>query len=1357
MKRKLFTGLLLNIFVLQQAFASFSLLDLSVLNSQLSNNAILCIHQDLYGFMWFGTYDGLNLYDGKKVTTFRYEINNPNSLSGNTIHNIQRAGNGYLWISTQRGLNKFSIKQRQSVETYTQYKRVDLIAVDKNGNSWMINKDNYILFYDSSKKKMWEIPAENIKLSEIKSMFADKSGEICLILKDARIQYLALSDKVTRKEVPYTLSFSEVNFHNEEILQVFYEDEQVYFIDKSHNLFVYDSFKQMKILLRNISDMVAQFGLVSSLRLFKNEVYLAFMHSGLLKFDASTHDKNPELINMSVGIFGLLKDRFQEALWVGTDGLGVELYCSEKNNFGNIMLDDLPFVSKRPVRAFYTDEENTLWIGTKGDGIIRIKNYDLFKNKKIPAENIQHFVNMHENPVYSFVRSKYNNDDLWIGTDGYLSYYSYKENKVHPVKDRSAVLPAIANVHSFCEVNDSTLWLSSRGLYKVVIDKTKHPYEIKHKESYPFLRDNIWVNDEFYSMIYDGDSVLFLGSRGGYGVNRFNINDSTGSSILMNMAIGDVISLYMDEDSILYVGTSSGLIQVPVGSTAKGSVMQFTREDGILNDMIHGILEDNFGIIWLSTSKGLVKYNPQNGAFFNVKSMHVGVTEFSDDAYWKCPLTGRLFFGGVNGLVWIEPEEEQTVATYEPDLLFTELDCSGEKKILYEYNENTDQVLKLKSVQNTFQLTFSVLDYINGDNYDYFYQLENYNTQWVSLKKENKIRFTNLPAGEYTLKVKYRNDVVSADDKVYSLRVTVLPPWYLSTLAFVIYGILFVLLLAMSALYARRKFVQKQRALARRIKEEQKEKMYESKLNFFANVTHELYTPLTLINGAIDQIRQDEISRHTRKYLDILHGNVLSLNELIQEILDIRKIEEADMNLCVLKNVYVSDILKQLLTSFAVLAGQNDIRLLTSVPENLYWNTDSKGFRKIVSNLISNALKYTPVGGFVKLTVTVEEDVLKIVVRNSGKGIDKSKLSSIFNRHCILEETDVNANNQMTARNGLGLYICYSMVKMLNGSITVDSVVDEYTEFTVTLPNQLPAESDGSSSDPVALPLREPLQETENELEETSKLDINSVEEASVPHVLIVDDNKDIVELVSDLLSPYGKVLKAYSVKEALALLKKQTPALIITDIMMPEIDGFSFIKMLRENKFCKQLPIIALSAKTDNLDQVKGYELGVDAYITKPFSSDVLISVVCRFLANKVEMKNYYDSAESSFEYIHGKLLHQKDKKYMEDVLNILIQNISNPELGPDLIAVQMKTTTKSLYRQIKRIIDISPTELIKDYKLSYAAKLLLTTDLSVKEVLYKIGVSNKSYFYNEFYKKYQLSPKQYQDKGAKADSEDL
>jgi CheY-like chemotaxis protein/AraC-like DNA-binding protein len=234
-------------------------------------------------------------------------------------------------------------------------------------------------------------------------------------------------------------------------------------------------------------------------------------------------------------------------------------------------------------------------------------------------------------------------------------------------------------------------------------------------------------------------------------------------------------------------------------------------------------------------------------------------------------------------------------------------------------------------------------------------------------------------------------------------------------------------------------------------------------------------------------------------------------------------------------------------------------------------------------------------------------------------------------------------------------------------------------------------------------------------------------------------------------LSPGYTVLKAFNAKEALSLLKTETPALIITDIMMPEMDGLSFIKTVREDKFNKHLPIIALSAKTHEIDQIKGYEVGADAYINKPFSSEVLLSIVNRFMENKKEIKDYYDSAESVFEYADGKLLHQKDKEFVDTVLSIMKDNISNSELGPEFIADKLKISSRNFYRQLKRILSVSPMDFIKNYKLSYAAKMLISTNLSVKEIINKIGITNKSYFYNEFFKKYNKTPKHYKDENRK------
>ena len=1314
-------------------YASYGLHYAEKLNNMLSNNAILCMHQDTQGFMWFGTYDGLNLYDGQKVTTFRYESNNTGSLSGNSIHKIEGLGTDYLWIATLAGLDKFSIKERKVVESYPEYKKGDLLVTDKGSNTYLLVKDNYISYYDSTERKFEEIYLKDGIVNDVRSFFVDRNDQLCIVKRNGILQYVTLT-KDKDAAANYSLTIQENRIHNKAINQVFYEDNQVYFIDEDFDLFFYDIYKQQKILLRNISDIVEQYGIIASLVFFHQEIFIAFMHSGLIKLNVSNQSK-PEPVNMTIGIFTLRKDHFQDAIWVGTDGLGVELYYMEKDNFGNIMLNNLPFMARRPIRAFYTDEENTLWIGTKGDGIFRIKDYSDFRNNQVSAKNIQRMATHsghYENPVYCFRRSIYNNNnDLWIGTDGGISYYSYKDKKIFQLEDTPDSGTLLSNVHTLCEVDDSTLWVSSKGLYQVIIDKTKHPYKVVRKTPHIFSRDGVDVYDEYYSMVYDGHSKLFIGSMRGYGVLHIDIHTKEYHYISMdnadNRGIGDVICLHLDPDSVLYLGASSGLTQIKMNKGKEHTFKQFNRSDGIINDMIHGIAKDNKGIIWLSTNKGLVKYNPENDSFLNVKSSQIGVIEYTDDAYWTCPITHRLFFGGVNGLVWIDPKNEDEQLIYKPDLLFTELNYFEKERTLYEFNKDPDKVLELPANQNTFQISFAVLDYLHGDNYDFSYLLYDYDTSWNSLQKETKISFTKLPPGSYTLKVKYKNDVLNADDNIYTLKLKILPPWYLSTYAYVVYVILFLGLVILLIYYARKKIRKKQELLAKRIKEEQKEKIYESKLRFFTNITHEFFTPLTLINGTVEQLKKEKNNPQIDKYIHILQNNVVSLNELVQEVLEYRKVEESETQSLTLKNISVSELLHNLLNSFTGIATQNQVSLSSHIQENINWNSDLACLKKITSNLISNAFKYTPVGGEIKIHANIEDNQLKIVVYNTGRGIDPDKIKTIFNRYRILEDTDVNTKNQMTARHGLGLYICHSLTKLLHGNITVESEKDSYTRFTLTLPNTTP-NTTTPKTDPPTPNHTTPIEDT-------------------ISPILIVDDNPEIVELINDILSQEYSVVGVCSASKALEHLKKQTPALIITDIMMPEIDGLSFIKTVREDKYNKHIPIIALSAKIEEQDQIKGYETGADAYMTKPFSSEVLLSIVNRFLVNREKMKDHYETAESAFEYKRGVLMHQKDREFIEKLTEILSENISNTKLGPDFLAEQLKMSSRNLYRQVKRILSVSPSDFIKDYKLSYTSKLLISTNLSIKEIIHKVGISNKSYFYREFAKKYNMSPKQYKD----------
>lgn len=1295
------------------------------------------MYQDINGFMWFGSYDGLNLYDGKNVISFRYDPNDANSLLGNVIYNILYCDKDHLWVVTQSGLNKFSISERKVTESYSELGKISDLTTDKDGNIWILTENNCISRYNAGKEQFEPIPLEGTKLKSVISFFINSNNSLCIINESGEM--LVITSKLSSKSKNDLIaSIEKKRIHESRINQIFYDDDSVYFIDEYSDLYLYEGIEGKKILLRNIKDIIDRYGFISSITFFHKELFIAFMHSGLIKIDLSKKENKPEIINVSVGVFDLMKDRFQDALWVGTDGQGVSLYYKEKDRFGNILFDNLPFVSRMPVRAFYTDENNSIWVGTRGYSILRIEDYSKFNNKKIPEKNIRNIKtnkDAHIKPVYMFQRSVFNSNDLWMGTENGISYYSEKDKTLYELEDFSDTNEKLTVVHSLCEVNDSTMWVSSRGLFKITIDKRTKPYRIKKKKFYIFEPNNTNIHDEYRSMTYDGKSKLYAGSRHRYGILCVDIHTEQYNYISIDNTdknvTGDIIYLYLDNDSVLYVGTSSGLVQIKLAGDEKNRIKRFGKKEGIANDMIHGILKDKEGIIWLSTNKGLVKYNPENDSFFNVKSSEIKVNEYSDNACWRCPYTNRLFFGGVNGFVWIEPKDENQSYNYEPNLLFTELHYFNNKKTLYNYNYNPEEKLELKYEQNTFQINFAVLDYINGANYDFSYKLENYNTDWIPLQNETKIDFINIPAGNYILKVKYKNDTVQDGSKVFDLHITILPPWYLSPLALIIYFLTFIIGIYYTIRYAKKKFERKHELITLRIKEEQAEKLYETKLRFFTNITHELYTPLTIINGSLEQIKKEKESAKLNKYVHIMENNVTSLNDLIKEILDYRKIEESETGIRSLQYISVSKIIDDLIISFSEMAFQNKIHLLSHVEAKLNWYTDRAAFIKIVTNLISNAIKYTPAEGTINVAVSVENNNLKITVYNTGRGIKADKLKTIFNRYEILDDTDINANDQMTARNGLGLYICESMTHFLDGKIEVDSKENEYTEFRVFLPNL--------------------MQEQPSDENDIPQKDINNESvftEIQTEHsILVIDDNKDIVEMLSDTLSDFHTIFKAYNAKDAIEILKKYTPSLIITDILMPETDGLTFIKKVREDKYIKDIPIIALSAKVSEKDQAKGYEIGADAYITKPFSTEILLSVIRRFLKNKEDIKNYYKTTESAYEYHQGLIIHQKDREFIDNLISVIKNNISKVELGPEFIANEMKTSSRSLNHRLKKLLSISTTDFIKDYKLSYAMKLLISTNMSIKEIIVKIGITNNSYFYREFSKKYNISPKQYRD----------
>ena len=458
---------------------------------------------------------------------------------------------------------------------------------------------------------------------------------------------------------------------------------------------------------------------------------------------------------------------------------------------------------------------------------------------------------------------------------------------------------------------------------------------------------------------------------------------------------------------------------------------------------------------------------------------------------------------------------------------------------------------------------------------------------------------------------------------------------------------------------------------------------------------------------------------------------------MIQEILDIRKIEEVGFSHIQIKRVSVSSLIRKQCESFIPVAEQNGINFTFSdVDKPVYWNTDVPSLKKIIRNLVSNAFKYTEQKGTIDVSVRIENESLIIKVYNTGKGIAEADLKTIFDRFHILGDLDGNNYTQMTSRNGLGLFICHSMVQLLRGEINVESKEGESAGFIVTLPYLEVEEMDLDEQADEEVPVAQPVA-AEATAETTGNI--------GNPVILVVDDNRDIVWLIKETLSSEYAVREAFNAEEALALMDQQTPDLIITDIMMPSMDGFALISRIKSDKFTRHIPLIVVSAKVSESEQAEGLDLGADVYLTKPFSSVVLHSVVNRLMANKKELKDYYYSPESAYEQSGGQLIHQEDKEFMDSVTAIIKENLAQDTLRPELIADKLGMNTRALYRRFKKISLLTPSDFIKDYRMMHAARLLVTTNLSVQEIIYQVGISNKSYFYREFSAKYGVTPGEY------------
>jgi len=813
--------------------------------------------------------------------------------------------------------------------------------------------------------------------------------------------------------------------------------------------------------------------------------------------------------------------------------------------------------------------------------------------------------------------------------------------------------------------------------------------------------------------------------------------------------IADIFSI-LDVDNSLWIGTGRGV----VCRDSAGGERYYDMSSGLPNNTIHSLIADGEGGVWISTNEGLVRIDPSTGSVERYsRDNGLKVEEFSDGASFLSE-EGTLYFGGVDG--WVEIRKNPTYtrdAGFVPSVDFTSMVVKGKQNSLVTSlgtSLRRGEKIQLRHDENTFTAEWNVFDNINYKDYSYLYQFGTAikEGEWVDNGLSNVLSFTHLAPGDYTLFVKARNLLTREETDVACLDMSIAAPWYATTIANLLYFALLLLGLAVLAMLYNRRDKQRQRYAFEQMDRRHKEELYEEKLHFFTNITHEFKTPLSLIYTPCERILSyDGTDDYVRKYTKVIRANTDRLNAMIQEIIDYRKLESGHQTVH-LREVDISDITLNYFHSFLDLAERNGMTMEHEIVPGIRWVTDSKCYARILTNLITNALKYTNKGGLIRISLGIDpESNLTLKVYNTGKGIAEKDRGSIFNRYRVLDNVEENRVSGITSRNGLGLSICKGMAELLGGAITVDSKEGEYADFIVRLPVRvLPESSVGDGDMQAVSPEISPI-ELESIRSELKSDASYIIDRKGLPMLLVVDDNREILDLLHDSLTQYD-VRTAQDAEEALKVLKDQRPDVVITDIMMPGTDGFSLTRQIKENKHTMNIPLIILSARGTEEDRVRALEVGADAFIDKPFSLNYLKAVISQLLKSAGRTREYYASSASAFQYVEGHLLSKEDKDLLQRIDVYLDAHLKDGDVSVDSLAGAVQLSTRALYRRFSVMSLPPPNEFIKERKIQYAAKILLTSNLTVQEVVYECGFGNRAHFYKEFGRRFGMTPKEFRMK---------
>lgn len=1331
----------------------------------LSSTKVSCIVQDNRGFIWIGTEDGLNKFDGYRFTVYKRSSEQSGSLIGNHITALFTDKNDRLWIGTIQGLQYYDRKTDSFV-------------------SAALNQPDYI-----------------VKNNQCNAIYQDKKG----------VLWFASSGLGVLRYDPYSsqsLLFSPSHTHPDKSLSSGYirsiaEDSEgnLWFGSEDNGISVYNpaknSFTNYSVATGHLPSN-AIFGLSKR----KNgDMLIATVGGGVVVFDKNQRKFliYPDVFNSKTSrhTFCAIEDK-EGQIWAGTEGLGVIQFNIGQHSVQRhpVFKEYLQEIGDSKIHYLYEDKKGDLWVGMHYKGLCVIKNTPSGFTTYRKISNEQNSLS------YSHVMGITTDKDknIWIATDGgglnfydraakRFTHFSYNPGDPNSISDN-----AIVSV--FCD-SKNRIWIGTYigGLCMWnPANKSFVTYKSNGKE------DEL-SSDYVKSIAEDKRGYLWLGTNGG-GLCRFDPE----KKIFRNFHAGDnkglvndyITVIFRDSKNRLWIGTYFGLSCM---DTETESITTFKPDCGLSSQSIYSIAEDNKGTIWIGTQNGLNRFNPEKNNFTIAKpvdkqasfvingivphnedlwlSTNKGIVRFtpktgasrrytrydglqSDEfilaSYYKSP-ENEIFFGGVNGFNSFFPDNISDLRinplTYITGLrIFNQevpINQEVNGRVVLTESISESNKIRLRYNDKSFSLEFTAPEAIEPANITYACKLEGFDNEWILYDSSQRYAtYTNLNPGTYTFKVKASNDPEIWGEEYTSLTIVIEPPFWATWWARTLYFLISCVLVWMILRFFTIRMKEKNELRIERFKIKQQEELTQAKMGFFTNISHEFRTPLTLIIGPLEQMMETETDPEKQQLHNMMHRNAERLLRLINQILELRKLEQGKMKLEVQK-LELIPFVSDLLSSFTDLANRKHISLTYSYnPMNITAWYDPDLLDKCIFNILSNAFKFTPDGGKVSLTISQEEEGHIIVsVTDTGIGMSEDTLQRVFER---FYQGD---NKLLTAGSGIGMHLAKSIAEMHGGSISAKSEEGKGSSFSLLI---LPG-NDHFTKEQMTVDDGFNHQGTTSSLPKTGENTEAGLIQESEPSkdkkttILVVEDDEDIRKYIRKELENRYHVEEAVNGAAGLAKAKKILPDLVITDVMMPEMTGTEMCRKLKTDPDTSHIPVIILTAQADLEHRIEGLETGADSYIPKPFNLKHMNVRIEKLIALRQTLKERFSKSLNM--EAQEVTLTSTDERLLQHAIDYVRENMEDPELSVEAMSRALGMSRTHLHRKLKALTNQSPIEFIKVIRMKQAAYLLSTGKLTVSEVGYKVGYNTPSYFSSSFNAHFGMSPTTYMEQNSHTKNE--